>query len=160
MGKVEPWYLGERAAQLAILMLTRIPDVSVDRDERGIGLDLLVRIGGPGSGGRIFGAEAKGIRKIADAVGRENKVRAHYRDELEQLAGDAPFPVALLIFDMSDDTGYFGWFMEPVVPRGEGAPEVRPVHELKVEELTNTKLREVIASVTEWYDARLACRVS
>ncbi|HTE18300.1 MAG TPA: hypothetical protein VK689_07950 [Armatimonadota bacterium] len=159
MERAEPWYLGERAVHLAIVALTRVPEVTVTREERGYGVDLLVSLGGANSGGRVFGVEVKGVRRIADAVDREWRVRTQYRVQLERLAGDAPFPVGFLVFDMSDDAGYFGWFLEPVVPLNDSAPQVRPVPDLRVEQLTPARLREVIASVSEWYDARVACRV-
>lgn len=154
MERTEPWYLAERAEHLAIVALTRLPNVSVSRQEQDDGIDLLVTISPATSGGRLFGVEVKGVKELRDAVDREYCVRKDYYKQLQRLAGDASIPVGLLIFEMLDDKGFFGWFLEPFVPANEGTPEVRLAEDLRVEELTTSKLEEIIRCVNDWYDAQ------
>ena len=102
------YFIAERAEHLAIVHLTRSPNLAI-KHLKGAdsGLDLLVTIlQDQLPTGRMFGVQVKGydrtfenIQQLSSVLGETEKI---YPQEL-------PFPVCLFVFTMDDDKGYYQW---------------------------------------------------
>ena len=145
----EPWYLAERAEQLALVRLTRFGHVTVSHSPDDQGLDLLATVGKPG---RVFGVVVKAATAVRDLIAPDGAVRNSLTTELNEPLSDYPFPVALMLFDMRSDEGWFCWLLAPVVDaqttrlqRADG-PNAVPA--------TDEVVRSALAAVEAWYDAR------
>ena len=77
--------------------------------------------------GRVFGVEEKGVVHGNEAIDAEACVRDIHVASLDERAGLAPYSVRILVFDMSDDPGYFGWCLAPEGSRS-GARQVDQIH--------------------------------
>jgi hypothetical protein len=143
----EPWYLQERAEALAMVAFTRLPGVSVEQPKFG-DLNLLVTL--PSRlGGRVFGLEVKGVLGIQATLSQNHLAPQQWVNDFDSSIGEAPFPIGLLVFDMANDCGYFGWYLEP------SAHAVRRRAEVELRLLDDALLHEIVGRVEQWYDARV-----
>jgi hypothetical protein len=143
--------IAERVRSLAIVHLTRRPDLNVAEETADVGFDLRVTmLPGEKLGVRQFGVELKGVWRRVTA-GHANKV---LRPALQHLLRYAPYPYPIVVFffTMEDDQGWYTWAAEPVVS-GEvcelvnhGDASCRPLDAQAVD--------EVVAAVDRWYDAK------
>ena len=152
MATSEPWYVSERAESLAFVLLTGFP-VQVKREaERDKGLDLRVVVDPKKQGLREFGVEVKGTTRIDTLFSNDYRVRPQLiRAARKQLRGYI-FPVALLLFDVTTDEGFFGWLLQPVVtPDGARLEEPDPI---SMQMATNARIEKALSEVRDWYEAR------
>ena len=152
MTKTEPWFLSERAEMLAQVAFTRHPGISLHSRTEDSGLDFLVSLPSK-QGGRVFGVQVKGARRRETYVTPKLHLRAGLVEQVDQIAGDSPFPIGIAVFDMSDDAGYFGWLLAPTVS-DSGIPSLEHRNRITVTPLTPEELGRIIAEVDHWYDSR------
>ncbi len=150
----DPWYLAQRAEQLATVLLTRIEKISVARSSRDEGLDLLATITNGHAGGRMFGVEVKGSLDINDLIETDGTIRKALAQSLIARLGEYPFPVAVMLFGMQADDGYFGWVLAPSPQIGTATPTLQTPSPLRAERITDDLLRRAVREVEDWYDAR------
>jgi hypothetical protein len=141
--------LAFRAEKLAFLHLTRRDDLIVtEAAGRESGLDFLVTLARGGVPSvRVFGVQAKAREgSVSDAGTLDTLMET-------RTASEAPFPLCLFLFTMSDDRGYYRWVKKPVVASAEkaalgadGPTEWRP--------LDDEALQCIVDSVDAWYEAR------
>src|SRR5437867_2958167 len=113
MDSKRPWYYADRAEQLATVMLTRHPRLTVDRPAKNYGFDLLVTLLNNGLAELMFGVEVKADLKKSALLDPELVVRKAVSKRITARAAVLTFPIAIMLFDMSDDTGYLGWILQP-----------------------------------------------
>jgi hypothetical protein len=149
MDKTKPWYLTERAEILAMVMLTRLPNLVPWRPADDSGVDLFVSTS-KNRGGRVFGLVIKAETTFEAQVAPDQRVLPAVLAELEQDAADTPFPTGILILDMSDDSGYFGWYIAP----GPMPGELQRKEAIEVVKVNDELLQAIADEVDGWYDAR------
>ncbi len=140
------YFIEKRAENLAMMHLTRNPDLSVERLQDPSGLELLVTIA-PGhvSTGRLFGIQIKG-QDNAISTPHDRSIPSS-QSEMNQLK-DYPFPVCELLFTMKDDRGYYRWLKAPT------RQSLRSVAENPWNVLDNAQLEQMIEIVNSWYDEK------
>ena len=114
-------FVAERAESLAIIHLTRRPDLIVRREIRAVDrvMDLLVEIAEPGAspGWKKFGVYLQGTKTPVTVSDANRKLtfslRRFFNDH-----GEPAIPFCLFYFTMEDNQGYFTWVAEPMVDEG------------------------------------------
>src|SRR5262245_25350835 len=150
----EPWYFAERAEQLATMILTRNREVLIERRPHSkAGIDLLVTLRDRNVQGRLFGVEVKGTPKISLVIDANHVLRRSAKLAPEAVV-DYPFPVLLMLFDMSTDAGFAGWLLEPTI-RARHASLHRPP-QVAVVPVNDDFMRQALDTVRRWYDVRRA----
>lgn len=152
-----------RAELIAKVMFTRRADINVVHAEaRGAhhGWDLVVELlDGDAHTSQVFAVEVKATLK-PDGFGHvaENGEVALHNEWIEKIArdaakaADAPFPVCLIGFAMTTDTGFYAWIRRPVRDGSSaGLVTERPEHLVA---FTDATVDEIVASVREWYRQR------
>jgi hypothetical protein len=155
------WAIEERAAQLAILHLTRRDDLTVTRAALDAKVDFLVNLGKEGKQtGRVFAVELKaglfpqgaGTPKAGSS---ELLLPSAWESKLARVSEgytDLPFPLCLFFFSMPSDLGYYAWLRRPSNEPGTGGPALRTEKPTALKPLTDIALDEIVASVNKWYD--------
>jgi hypothetical protein len=161
--RADSWAIAERAAQLAIVLLTRRDDLTVTHAATDARVDFLINVGNPGKQtGRVFAVELK-ASALPQSVGApeadssELRLRPAWTSKLAQVSAshaDLPFPLCLFFFTMTDDRGYYAWLRRPAVDPNTGGPILHTNKPTVLKLLTDHALDELIASVNEWYDKR------
>lgn len=147
----------ERAYNLAVVYLTRNPNLIVTRNDGIKGTDLHVGILQNGRfAGRVFGVEVKASVNEAPFTSRGYHKLPSHMVSIQDFR-DTPFPVCLFFFTMMDDKAYFKWIVEPIVEDGKAT--LRLHEENMLEALDNAQLDELVSRVEEWYDVRSALLV-
>jgi len=160
----EPWYLGQRAEQLAIVYLTRSDRISfINRSAENVGFDFTVRIKGQ-SLGKIFGIEVKAVRKSAKKI----KLTFTMNETVHYIRSS--YPMGIFLFIMENDVGYFSWLVEPVILSDNSKRLVVAADILdnadnntminnpviydtsKMLPLNDETLEKIISQVDKWYD--------
>jgi hypothetical protein len=144
----------ERARALAIICLTGRPDLVVREEATDIGIDLLVSVHPEDKDGlRLFGVELRSGWAAKTAESANSGLQPTMKKMLRY--GRFPFPVALFLFTMEDNRGWYTWVTEPVtVPDGivklqqHGEAHCRPLDERAVD--------GIVESVNHWYDTFFA----
>src|SRR4051794_40399399 len=108
MRELEANYIAMRSEQLAIMALTRVAGAVVSHADFDAGIDLLVCTQARGAN-RLFGVEVKGAMDHRRFVTTDKKLKKSVLRTVSSMVQDAPFPVAVLVMGMSDDTILFGW---------------------------------------------------
>ncbi len=143
-----------RAENLAVVHLTRRPDLIVSRPDREYGLDLLVTVAPRDKpSGRLFGVQVKGVMSEQNLRRTADGIMSTDNGNAAGLISEAPFPVCQFVFTMSDDQGYYRWINEPVCDRANGAT-LHLQDRTSLMPLTDAAIDEIVAAVNEWYDAR------
>jgi hypothetical protein len=143
--------IAERARALAIVCLTRRPDLGVEDVKDDLGVDLLVRLTHEDRPGlRQLGVELRGVWK-AVSQDEANKV---LRPSLQQVRryGPFPFPVCLFMFTMENDQGWFTWVAEPVV-NTDGTFNLHLHESASCKPLSDEVVDQIVERVDRWYDA-------
>jgi hypothetical protein len=133
-------------------LLTRFP-VTVTREAnagRGPDLRVVVELEKPGL--REFAVEVKGTTRIRDLVDDRDCICPHVLRAVQRMLGECPFPVALLVFDVATDAGFFGWVLAPVVRKGKAGLVMADT--VSVDPATNERIAEALSQIREWYAAR------
>ena len=143
--------IGERIRAVAIVHLTRRPEILVHEETKDIGIDLLAFITPEDKAGvRQFGVQLKGIWESVTAQEANRVLRPKMRETIQQ--GPFPFPVILFFFTMEKNQAWYTWVAEPIVlPQGlatfrlHDEAQCRPLHDQAVD--------EIVDRVNAWYDA-------
>jgi hypothetical protein len=147
-------FIGERTRALAIVYLTRRPDVQVRETVDESGFDLLVTVHSEKKHGlRQFAVSLKGARTRVAAEHANSALRPSLRNLLRD--GPFPFPVVLFYFTMENSEGWYTWVAEPVVSE-DGGFELRSQEEAACQPLDDQAVDEIIDRVDRWYDAFFA----
>jgi len=173
MAVKQPWFVTERAEALAIVQLTRRPDLEIIPTPRQR-YDLLVRIGAscPPAKPRLFAVETRGMeRRSWRGSARKGPVFAvEYAPE--QLVGEG-LPVCTFLYMVDEEDGYYRWLHEPVLT-SDGQAELRldqgipRLHDslealqrtldtrvsLAFTPLDDEAITAIVNKVTKWYEAR------
>ncbi len=152
MNDNEPWFIGQRAELLAAVTFTRLPGVMVRQQPAESGLDLLVTLPAD-RGGRVFGVEVMGARHRDSYFTPDGHMHAEVVQRVEKQAGDSPFPVGIAVFDVSDDSGFFGWLLAPT-ESDAGDPKLERRQSVVVMPITTGELNRIVHDVNHWYDLR------
>lgn len=148
MTKQQPWFIEERAAAFAFLMLTTCKDVVV-RAHAGtkIAIDLLVEVLKHGkSTSRSFGVQLVGYMDLPDMSQADERVLAHLpRGSPESM------PICVFVIGVRKPEGIYRWVVEPVIEAGQ-ARLIR-VAEPNWQDLDEAGVARLIGQVNDWYDA-------
>jgi hypothetical protein len=153
MVKTEPWYLTERAEQLAIVYLSRRDELVISRQRRAdYGVDFLVSLTEAGAyTGRVFGVQVKALTAYQQA---EHVAAA--RDEItvdlqgEAIPAELPFPFCLFVFVMEDDAGYYTWIKKPAYGF-DNRPRLILSSPKSLKRLDNEAIAQIVKEVAQWY---------
>jgi hypothetical protein len=146
--------IAERAHALAIIHLTRRPEVTVREVTEDIGIDLLAFIKPAGRRGvRQFGIQIKGSWEAVTAARAKEILRPSMRKTLGD--GPFPFPVLLFLFTMEKDQGWYTWVADPVVSP-DGGIELRVQKDASCQPLDEHAVDEIVSRVNGWYDGYYA----
>jgi hypothetical protein len=152
MNSSEPWYVSERAENLAIVLLTSFSVLVKRESDRSRGIDLRVVIDPKKTGLREFGVEVKGTTRIDSYLSEDFHVRAKVLRPTSKALKGYIFPVALMLFNVITDEGFFGWLLAPkVTTRG---PLLEEPDAISLAMATNDCLESAFSDVRRWYDAR------
>jgi hypothetical protein len=144
---VEAGFSKLRAEQLAVVHLTRRPDLIVTGlKDADYGIDLLASIL---KNNQKLGRNL-GIR-VEASVSKNSLHRRNGHIEIDSKYSDASslvdvsFPVCLFFFTMEDDRGYWKWMVEPVIDL-DSHRKLIPSHSNDVSALTDEELDYVLTS--------------
>lgn len=155
MRELEAKYIAMRSEQLAIMALTRVAGAVVSHAAFDAGIDFLVSTQARG-GNRLFGVEVKGAMDHRRFVTTDKKLKKPVLRTVSSMVQDAPFPVAILVMGMSDDTILFGWVLEPVLVNGVAS--LAPREEVSLSNASHEYLSRVFQQVDDWYDGLVRSR--
>src|SRR5690242_1614987 len=115
MSKVDQAYIAQRAEALAIVYLTRRPDLRVAAPEQDYGFDLIVHLvkDSPFSN-RIFGIQVEGQRTLDGATSNAQGEWTILQKDVRPTP-EIAIPACVFLFMMDTDQGFFRWVQEPVV---------------------------------------------
>ena len=141
-------FIDERAENLAIVYLTRRPDLSIQRMEANRGLDLFVEIlENEKPSGQVFGIQLKATAACSPADMPTDLLK----DNSLKYAQNLPFPVCLFLFEMEHDRGFYTWLKAPV-SREQSEEQNQDLEEWR--SLTPDSLNTLIRQVTAWYQQK------
>ncbi|MGP0067002.1 MAG: hypothetical protein ACLQGP_25845 [Isosphaeraceae bacterium] len=143
--------IGERVRAMAIVYLTRRPEITIHEETKEIGIDLLAFITPEHKAGvRQFGVELKGIWEDVNAEQANRTIRPKMREMQRQ--GPFPFPVLLFFFTMEKNRRWYTWVAEPLLSPQDGV-ELPIRREADCRPLDNKAVDEIVTRVNAWYDA-------
>lgn len=154
-GKTSERFIVERVEALAIMHLTRRPDLVVRRglwqDSEVAGLLVEIRERGRPSGWKTFGVYLDGAKApmtMREANARLKTSLGRFFDD----HGKPTIPYSLFYFTMEDDRGYVTWVAEPVVEPGRYKLKY---HESRADcvRLDREALDGIVAAVDAYYEA-------
>jgi hypothetical protein len=151
MGSKQQWFVSKRAENLAIVLFTRFRSVHVDRAYPDAGFDLRVVVDFDKPQAGQFGVRVEGhIGPIVD----HNHVRPQFSRAPRKTLKDCDFPVALLVFDVKNDNGLFGWLLAPKIT-GDG-PTLEGSDTVSLESATNRRIESALSEFRRWHKALTA----
>jgi hypothetical protein len=146
--------IGERVRAVAIVYLTRRPEITIHEETKDIGIDLLAFITPEDrTGVRQFGVQLKGIWEDVTAEQANRALRPNMREMLRH--GPFPFPIILFFFTMETNQGWYTWVVEPLIST-QGGVELPIQRNAHCRPLDDQALDEIVARVNAWYDAYYA----
>ena len=147
-------FIGERAEQLAIVYLTRSPEIAIERLSSDFGLDMLITIRPNQSAtGRVFGVQVKARNKAP-----QNFESLTLRAEPEAYQ-DFTFPILTIVFTMDNDQGYSPGLILPktrdvnLSTQNTYRPYSAEIHD-EWRSLNEYPIQQLISEVNAWYDTR------
>jgi len=146
-------FLEIRAAQLAVVHLTRRADIAVSQEtsSHDARADLLVSLLNSGREvGQLLAVEVKAVpwdREAADA--------SHQFSQHSHRVSRFPFPMVLFVFSMETDQGFWRWIRQPGAD-SEDAHRLLTVTDETLIVLTDASMDRMLDSVREWYSQRNA----
>jgi Domain of unknown function (DUF4365) len=142
MKKDLDYFIDKRAEDLAVMHLTRHPDIRIERCTDDVGLDMLATIvRDQHPTGRMFGLQVRGQDR-AIATLKEIALASPLPDF--KYLNEFPFPVCELFFTMEDDRGYYRWIKSPTRQTSGQTWNV----------LDHAQLEQMFTSVNCWYDEK------
>lgn len=148
MAIAEDRFFETRAVQLAIVHLTRRPDVRVTQEPHEDGVDLLVSLLKNGKNvGRLLAVEVKAATSetmIPGAYGKDWRPDA--------ILNSYYFPLCLFVFSMDHDRGYWRWVRKPEL-HAPGRRHLVSVEDGPLEPLTDAAMNRMLDAVRDWYDS-------
>jgi hypothetical protein len=151
--KASDWFIGERAESLAIMHLTRRPDLIARREVRGGDgvVDLVVEIADAARPGwKKFGVYLQGTKTPVTAE-HANKVLGPSLRRFLGDFGEPTFLFCLFYFTMDDGRGYVAWIAGPVIR--EGRPKSQYHTSADCTMLDREALDRIVDRVNAWYEA-------
>jgi hypothetical protein len=148
MAVAEDRFFETRAAQLAIVHLTRHSDVHVTQEPQDYGVDLLVSLLEDGRNvGRLLAVQVKAVSS-KDRISSKSTDQEFWRQE----AAFHTFrlPLCLFVFNMENDQGYYRWVRQP-----DSSLENRRLvsgENGEFKALNKEALNKILDSVRAWYD--------
>jgi hypothetical protein len=154
-GRSSDGFLAERVEALAIMHLTRRPDLVVRRrswqDPQAEGLLVEIRERGRPPSRKVFGVSLDGAKAPVTIEGASTRLKLGLGRFFSNYEGPT-IPYILFYFTMLDDQGYATWAAEPVVESGR--------HKLKYHRsradcvrLDREALDRLVAAVDAYYEA-------
>jgi hypothetical protein len=145
----QEWFVSERAENLAIVLFTRF-GVHVDRAYPDSGFDLRVVVDYNTPHAGQFGVRLEGhIGPVVD----NDRVRSQFVRAAKKAIHCADTPVAILVFDVANDRGLFGWLRAPVVKR-DGSAELEWADSPLLKPATNQRITDALSEFRRWYKAK------
>jgi hypothetical protein len=154
MARKKPeWFTNLRLPSLAVMHLTRRPDLRVRQEVRvgGKVLDLMVEVvDGEGPAWKKFGVYLQGTPSPV-TIGHANKVldislRRFFNDY-----GEPTLPFCLFYFTVAEGQGFVTWIAEPLVE--DGSPTLRYHEQSDVVVLDGEALDRIVDQVNAYFDA-------
>ena len=150
------WYIDERAEQLAIVYLTRHPElVILPPSLDALDLDYLVRIQTlPPQQSRVFGVKVTGVLdgSVMQLVSGEVEF-PQSTSRLNPLALPDNMPICELLFIMETDEGFYRWLKEPGQD-AQGQAILFLPRTTSFQVLDRASLVKIVDQINVWYDAR------
>jgi hypothetical protein len=141
----------KRARALAMMLLTRRPELHIEEENQDFGFDYIVRFRTPKKEGlREFAIE---VKATSAAVTKDQADKA-VRPALHQLNRHGPFlrPVCLFFFTMENDAAWYTWAAEPEIS-ADGRALLRLHDKPDCRRLDEGSLGDILQRVDAWYDA-------
>jgi hypothetical protein len=154
--RAEAEYVGRRAELLAQLVLTRRKGVSVfSLGGADIGIDLVAHlppIPVKGLEEPIQPSLAMLVKGTSVELDREEDASSYAKRAWKPLSANPLIlsPVAVLLFSMEGDHGFYSWLMEPRL-HGEGAPGLDFVETPDMTKITRKTIDDMFDKVESWY---------
>jgi Domain of unknown function (DUF4365) len=146
MKKDLDYFIDKRAKDLAVMHMTRHPDLRIERCPDDLGLDILATIvRDQHPTGRMFGLQVRGQDR-AIATLKELALASPVPDTDD--VNDFPFPVCELLFTMEDDRGYYRWIKSPT------RQNLRLTSNQDWMVLDQVQLDQMFMNVNHWYDGK------
>jgi hypothetical protein len=154
-GNVPNNFISERVESLAIMYLTRRPDLIVRREIRQVDkvMDLIVEITEQGKppGWKKFGIYLQGTKTPVTIAEANGKLKFSLRRFFNSY-GEPSIPFCLFYFTMVDNQGYFTWVAEPIVNQDRYRLRYHK-EQAKCVKLTDEVIGTMTASVNAYYEA-------
>ena len=147
MGSKQQWFVSKRAENLAIVLFTRFGSVRVDRAYPDSGFDLRVVVDYNKPHAGEFGVRLEGY------IGHNDRVRSQFVRAAKKAIRRSDIPVAILVFDVANDKGLFGWLRVPVV-KGDGSADLDWTDDLSLKPATNQRIADALSEFRQWYKAQ------
>jgi hypothetical protein len=144
------WFVGDRAKSFAVMLLTRLPGISVEYRTGDEDIDLLVTMDGHGLSGRFFGIEIKGTQRLGALVNSNGLLKKQFGKQLIERARKYRFPIALMVVDILADKAVFGWLLEP----DANSHSLRAPENVHTSPVTTHFLHLAAQQVEGWYAAQ------
>lgn len=146
MNSSEAWFVHQRADSLAMMFLTRMPSLRVERLSQDMGIDYLVRVGLEST--IFFGLEViagKSMHRLVKNSFLEQKVA----DKFLKHAKSVAFPVAVLAIDIATEEMRFGW-----INLNPATNSSKPAHSVSMQPATQEALKKACRDVKRWYEQK------
>lgn len=154
MARKKPeWFMDLRLPSLAIVHLTRRPDLRVKQEARvaGKALDLMVEIvDGEGPAWKRFGVYLQGTTSPV-AIEQANKAMSTSLRRFFDEYGEPTLPFCLLYFAVAEGRGFFTWIAEPLVKGG--APTLKYHEKAELMALDQAALDRLVDRVNSYFEA-------
>jgi hypothetical protein len=154
MARKKPeWFKDLRLPSLAIMYLTRRPDLRVQREVRmgGKVLDLMVEIvDGDGPAWKRFGVHLQGTTSPV-TVDHANKALSASLRRFFADYGEPTLPFCLLYFAVADGQGFVTWIAEPLVE--DGSPTLKYHDKADFMVLDQEALDRIVDQVNSYFEA-------
>lgn len=142
--------LEQRALRLAIVHLSRRDDLILTPSNDEYGIDLLVSLThGAKSSGRVFGVLVRASRFLSAKPTSMESQQFKLQVNTPLIPEDLPFPLALFVFNMEDDEGYFRWLLSPTSATGLALNR-----EPMFTKISPVTIDQAIAQIDRWYENR------
>jgi Domain of unknown function (DUF4365) len=142
-------FIHERATHLAIVHLTRNPDLMIERMSTASVIDMMISIRrDQRPTGRIFGIQIKGQDKAFKNI--QPEAPSPLTQAEKSYFQDLPFPVCTFYFSMADDRGYYKWLQSPQ----ESSQSIQLLELHQWHSLDEHAIDQVVADVNAWYNQK------